>query len=237
MNREQMLLKPESILKFLPKEIELKQRLIFDSIRFTIEMIECSFFELNMNLEKLALRRTKRNLPQIFLYAWSIIDNVKRFIALNKKLPSKDEHSYLNSLRKVVEFRNTFQHLDERIDEVLFLQQAPFYGALVWEYKNQATNGVEIFIALSGIRYSKTHEFKVTEYKNLEHPINNIRLESVNKKNKIIINLNELYRALFSVIEFLEKDLKNQLSSMNLNSFDWKDHRDNLLIIKNEKKN
>lgn len=230
-----MLLKPNSILKLLPKETEFKQHLIFDSIRFTLEMIECGFFELNMSLEKLSTKKNKKNLPQIFLYAWSIIDNVKRFIALNKKLPSKGDHSYLNKLIKANEFRNTLQHIDERIDEVLFDNKVPFYGTIVWEYKNLTTNSGEIFIAISGLRYSKTNKFKVTDYKNLKHPINNIKLESVNKKNKITIDINELYNNLFSVVELLEKDLKIQLNDMNLEPYDWEKNRDFLLKIKNEK--
>jgi hypothetical protein len=64
------ILESTSILYNLPKEFQLKEFLIFDAVRFSLEIIDDSFEKLVAELEK-ASDTNKRNVSNSFHYAWT----------------------------------------------------------------------------------------------------------------------------------------------------------------------
>jgi hypothetical protein len=80
------ILKPDSPLNFLPKELGNDQLMIFDSLRFTLEMIDYCYEQLVNSLESIVLQKENKIHFKVFHYAWSIIDHSERFQKLYKKL-------------------------------------------------------------------------------------------------------------------------------------------------------
>ena len=107
-----------------------KQLLVLDSLRFTIEMIDYSYLNLEKRIIELSTKTEERDYPALFLYCWTILDNARRFTRLYKILPTNTGHQNIKSIEYVNSPRNTHQHLDERIDESLIDSKQPFYGTL-----------------------------------------------------------------------------------------------------------
>ena len=225
-----MILKETSILRYLPVISE-KDLLILDSIRFTAEMIDHSYCHLEKRILNLSMKSEERDYPALFLYSWTILDNTSRLIRLYKTFPSSTNHENIKSIEYVNSPRNTYQHLDERIDESLIDTRQPFYGTLKWTYSNIETGKAENHIAMSGIHYTDNNIITIGEY-DKSNIIQDLILETVDKKNKKEINLSKLKEDLKLVIQNLENVLENQLSKQNLELRDWKSRRDVLFKLK-----
>ncbi|MBP1640519.1 MAG: hypothetical protein H6Q17_2102 [Bacteroidetes bacterium] len=228
-----MILRTDSILNFLSPKIEKRTLLILDAIRFTIQMIDESWIRLNESLLKYSQQTSDKNLPDIFLDTWSIVDSSQRFFNLYKMIHSESNHQILDSIKHIKSFRNTFEHLDERIDESLLNSVCPFWGALRWKYKNKKIKRIETFLAISGINYGSEHKINVVKYENTEDLlIYNIQIETVDKKgNRIILNLDELVSSILKIIEILEITLEAQSEKFDLKKHDWSLFRDTVVIF------
>ena len=222
-----------SILKHLPA-INERHLLILDSIRFTIEIIEYSFNKLENSLLSFSKSKTKQDYISIsmFMYSWTILDTTRRLIKLYKTLPSNHNHVNVNIIEYVNSFRNTYQHLDERIDETLINSKKPFYGYLKWAYSNSESKKVENYMAISGLYYSENSEFIVGKY-NEDKIIDEIILETVNKIEKTEVNLSKLFNEIKSVVESLENELEIQTKENKLQQYDWKHMRDIIFHFQN----
>ena len=225
-----MLLKESSILRQLPI-INEKQLLIFDSIRFTCEMIDYSFNQIFDRLIDLSTSNNERQYPALFSHCWNIIDCSRRLIILYKTIPSTSNHSNINLIQYVNSPRNTYQHLDERINESIIDTKQPFYGTLKWAFSNTQTGKIENNIAISGIHYTEKSECKVAIY-NESMIIQDVILETVDKKNKTEIDLSKLKEDLKIVILNLESMLIEQFEAQGLEFRDWKSRRDILFKFK-----
>lgn len=128
-----MILQEVSIFYYLPQELGRRNLLLLDTLRFSLEIIDynwnqlyntlLSYSEGNINLKKRAV---------LLNYAWMVIDSVDRFSRLYEKLPSEFCCNVLSSTTQIRAFRNTFAHIDERIDEVFIKTHTPFFGSLSW---------------------------------------------------------------------------------------------------------
>lgn len=226
-----MILREDSILNNLP-EISKRDLLILDSLRFTIEMIDYSFENLNIKIEELSVNKNKKDFNGLFLYCWNVIDNLGRFIFLCKQLPSDSSYKFLDKINHIRQIRNTYQHISERIDESLIELKRPFFGMIKWTYHNHITLKAENLIAISGIFYTDTSKFIVSEYKN-DSNISDLILETVNKKGDVIeVNIFELYDEIKIIVDELDLHLANQFE--RLNKIDWKSKRDILLKFRGE---
>jgi hypothetical protein len=228
-----MILQENSILRFLPIEINKRDLLVLDSIRFTLEMIEGSWGQLNEQLLTLSIGNQKKDLPAVFINVWNIFDNVQRFIKLYELLPSTSKHNVLNSIRKVRDIRNTFAHLDERIDSLLIETNTPFYGALTWEYRNDDTKKIEGLIAISGIHYGTKHNCTHSNYDEANKIVFNIQLETVDRQNKLEINIDELIILLIEVVSNIENSIELITKENNFSRRSWEKIRDITIKLQN----
>jgi hypothetical protein len=96
-------------------------------------------------------------------------------------LPSESDYKALNSIKHVNSFRNTFQHLNERINESLLKNKSPFYGILIWFYQNPITNEINPMTLISGIQYGSSLEFTMPDLTKSNKEINHIWIQTVDK--------------------------------------------------------
>ncbi len=229
------ILSENSPFKMLPIEMDNYQRLIFDSIRITFEIIENDYEQLYIKLSHLSQENNiKENTSQIFGYAWAIIDNTSRLIKLFQKLPSESNHEILNSIIPVNVVRNTIQHLHERIDESMIENKSPFYGILVWHHKNPETEELTPKILYSGINYGSQITFTIPDISTTQEEINSVSLQTVDKKKIISINLSELFQNIQSICISNEEKIGNLFKSQGWSLCDWSMQKDIMITLKSK---
>ena len=229
-----MTLKPDSPLNFLPKEIGHKQLMLFDSLRFTLEMLDYNYSQLIKALESLSSGQENKIHYKIFNYAWGLIDHGQRFYLLYKKL-NPPENSIIEKINYIYSFRNAIQHLDKNIECQIIANFRPIYGTLKWIVND--TNKKEIYTSLliSGIFEIDKLEFKQHAQTGYQKYINEIKLETdtLGKKTENEINLCQMIEDISFVTEKLDIELTRQFSANNFQLLDWKSRKDVLLNLKN----
>ncbi|TRX63278.1 hypothetical protein [Carboxylicivirga sp. M1479] len=236
-----MINKEDSPLYNLPVGLKRKDLLILDSIRFTIELIEENYSSLDKELKGLSYKHgnKKKNLIPTFNFCWSIIDNIQRFIKLYKLLPTNNNHELIKELSKVTPLRNTFQHMDERVEECLLEYDMPFYGTVSWLINFGKDNFLHKFYALSGLYIPVKEKQLRIEKRDLPiDELHKITLQTFirkGRKSTVIyekkeIDLSELYVNFKSIIHQLEVNLSEQFIKQKAQGLDWKKRRD--IIIK-----
>jgi hypothetical protein len=227
-----MIIAENSILRDLPKELGERDLLIFDAIRFTIDIINNNWEILNEQLLHHSIGG-KKNFIRIFNEVWSIIDNVYRFKKFYKLLPSKSNHQILEAIPDLHPFRNTLAHLDDRINESLLKTNSAFYGSLTWIYRNDTIRKNQTLVAVSGIVQNNSKQFFQFEtYDESSELIYGIKLQTVNKYDIIEISISDLILSLIQVIKTIEEGLET--TCQHLDKMDWRHLRDILLIFNNE---
>jgi hypothetical protein len=215
------LISKDSILKNLPPNLNRKEILVLDSLRFLFEMIDSSFENLENRIIELSRQETKRNVPEIFGYAWSIIDNSVRVVNVAKQLPWEYPEQILGHLNYIKEFRNTFQHLDERIDASLLDTQSPFLGVISWTHLNQENGRVKFCQLISGnLIIGPNAKQTIPDLTTSDSELTNIHLHTVNRKVRIQTDLEDLMRNLKKLVIEFETRFKN------LVSHDWSKRQD-----------
>ncbi|TEB41212.1 hypothetical protein D0809_26675, partial [Flavobacterium circumlabens] len=136
---------------------------------------------LETSLDKLSdSNRKKENVSITFSYAWGIIGNISRFIKLYQKLPSESNYQILDGIKHINAFRNTLQHLDERIDESLLKTKSPFYGVLTWFHKDKQTHETIPHNLFSGLYLSGMGvKFTVPDLSLSDTSVNDILIQTV----------------------------------------------------------
>jgi hypothetical protein len=228
-----MQLFPEnSVLESLPNSLGKKQTLILDSIRFTARMIEHSYVKLIEEIESVSNPKSenKKDLPKLFQNAWGIIDNSSRLLKIICLLDSKTDHKIAKELiKKLRVFRNTFQHLDERIEELILNENEPIYGRLKWCYSFANGQFINV-IAIPGHFYSNNNKVTVGCWSS--NKVENIELDSVSRQEKIKLNISELLNYLESFCSNIEKELKEIFTINNMPLVNRKSINDVVFILK-----
>ena len=231
------ILSEKSIFNNLPIEMDGYQLLIFDTIRITFEMIEYDYEALEKELYHLSQVDTKKqHVPRVFSHAWGIIDHTSRLIKLYQKLPSDNNYKILDSITPVNAFRNTIQHLHERIDESMIENKSPFYGILSWYYKDLETEKLTPKILISGIAWAFTANLKIPDVSDSSKEVNDITLQTVNKKETILLNITELMRNLKTIADLNEEKIGNFFKQQGWNLCDWSKRKDIMIKINNSEK-
>lgn len=225
-----MLLKESSVLRRLPL-LQEKQLLILDSLRFTIDIIDYNFKQLESGILGISEDKKHKIHPQIFHYTWSMLDNIRRFIRLYKVLATDKNYALITPIEYVNSPRNTYQHLDERIDESLIDSRQPFYGSLKWTFHDIKSKEAYRIAAISGILYGDPGKVDFTEF-NDSCNIENIFLETVDRKQKTEINMSQLYLDFKGVVQDLEKGLENKITEHKLELNNWTSRQDVIMKFK-----
>lgn len=229
-----MTLSSESPLNFLPTELENKQLMLLDSLRFTLEMIDYNFEQLIKHLEQVSTGKANKIHYKIFNYAWTLIDHSQRFCLLYKKLNSSEE-SIIKRLDYLYSFRNAIQHLDKNVEEKIIKNSRPIYGSIKWVVNDVEKNEVYTSILVSGIFNVGNVEFRQHAQTGYTNFINDIKLETdtFRKKDENEINLSNLIQDICEITNALDVSLKKSFESSKLELKDWRSRKDILLNMKN----
>lgn len=227
------ILSEKSPFKFLPMKMDGYQLLLFDAIRITFEMIEHDYSILESKLHQLSQEHSKKeNISTVFSSAWAIVDHTSRAIKLFQKLPSQSNHMILDPILHVNSFRNTIQHLHERIDESMIENRSPFYGILTWYHKDLLTHTVTPKTLVSGIAYGFKINFEMPNLVKASQEINEISIQTVDKKKPIVMNLSELMRRLRNICEANERTIGEFFIAQDWQACDWSKRQDIMISLK-----
>jgi hypothetical protein len=137
------MIKPNSVLRCLPSELDRKQALFLDGIRHSAEIANLAYERLKHVLTQIASEDTADSERKLlytaaFLDAWAVVDSIDRFRSLYRLFPNaqmkegnKSNTLEKDILQKIRDVRNVTDHLAERIDYVLSKKSAAL-GILSW---------------------------------------------------------------------------------------------------------
>ena len=185
-----MILSSNSPIRNPPKKLKPKQVVAFNAIRYSIDICEISYKRLISNLTELADKGIIGDFdyPTVFLDVWSIINNSVIFRnVLCRTFNISTEEPYLCEINKAKFLRNTNQHLDERVEEILSLDDLPVYGTLSWLSLCQHTQSSVLSAIYSGTFTNKKEaNFHISnrEVKELHNKIQRIEFTGVVREGK-----------------------------------------------------
>lgn len=137
------MIKPDSILRRLPSDLDRKQALFLDGIRHAAEIAHLAYERLRHLLTKIAAEDTSDDergqlYTPAFLDAWSVVDSIDRFRGLYSLFPGAQMRAGDASdqvareiFQSVRDVRNVTDHLANRMDHVLANKSAAM-GMLSW---------------------------------------------------------------------------------------------------------
>lgn len=172
-------------LMLLPKQV-----VTFNAIRYSIDICDISYKRLIESLSNLTDKQTVNSyeFPNVFLDVWSIINNsvvFKKIICREFNL--KQDEPFLTEINKAVHLRDSNQHIDERLSQVLSKEDIPVYGALTWRKNFPPTNHSVIASIYSGTFTNKgkaSVEISNKSKSELNDFIQRIELTSVIREGK-----------------------------------------------------
>ncbi|MCF8321713.1 MAG: hypothetical protein K9I26_01040 [Flavobacterium sp.] len=115
----------------------MEEIIIFDALRFTCEMIDSTYPKFLEKILDISHSKPGKNAPSIFQDCWTIVDNAARVEKICRRLPWEKPDEILSDFANLRLFRNTFQHLEDRIDKTISITKMPLYGIISWTHKFQ----------------------------------------------------------------------------------------------------
>lgn len=235
-----MILSNNSYLRNPPVIIEPKQVVIFDSIRFSLDICVISYNRLKSNLSLLTdkVKISQRDYPEIFLDVWSLINNSVIFYKVSsREFNLKNEEPYFQEILKAKSLRDSNQHIDERLSQVLKTENYPIYGSLSWKKRYSENGEIKVSTIYSGLF---THRNKVSMTltnsveDELDEFIQQIEFTGIARKGirpdfyfeEQKISINKLVQDLKWWTNHFDQQLENQLKNFDLT----KRHQSDLII-------
>jgi hypothetical protein len=218
-----MMISQTSYLRTPPTKLTSKQVLIFNGIRYSIDICDLAFDRLTDNLYKFSFPKEKLvpAFPIVFSDVWTIINNATIFYNIVTKHFGIDKDDPIFEKIKGIEFlRHSQQHIDERINEVLLEKELPIYGSLSWyaQIQPDSMDGKIIMIDSGTITHRRSIKSSTVNPagKLNNKRINDIEFSMVIKSNKKFevkaFKINELIVDLGLIINHFEGQLTEQLA-------------------------
>src|SRR5882724_9516649 len=126
-----MIIGEDSFFRKIPSVLDRRQALFIEAIRYSVDMVELAYHRLRKTLPLMTKKmedvdnETPSNVS-VMLDAWAIVDSLHRLRGLAEKLPGfKGKYKnvkfrlFMDSSAKITELRNTVQHLDTTIGQVV----------------------------------------------------------------------------------------------------------------------
>lgn len=215
-----MLLRENSPLYKVPSNLNARQSFLLEGIRYCLGVISLSYDSLLNNLETLSNDNTD---PKLF-YAvtkdvYNLVDWIDKFVQFIVVFDSKDGKSGKSTLQSLTRLkgirgmRNTFHHLDERIDEMMLEINASVWGSVSW-LKIVEQNKIRVFAIQLG-NY-KQNPIRMPMFPKVLQPnsfqIYNILLSSVEKLDKqpkvVEVEVDSLYNDVITILSILEQKME-----------------------------
>lgn len=233
-----MTISKNSHFRFPPINLKPGQVIVFNAITYSVDICEITYNRFYAELIKFSENpsSTNENYPKLFADVWTIISNATIFMNLiTRHFDLDSDEPMLTELHKAKKLRNTYQHIDERISEILTLNDLPMYGSLTWVRNIPNSNKFQQFFLYSGVftnhkekvggqMVSPTMEIGIDE-------IDEIIFESIIKQGrnfpKVDISLKKLIADIRDWIEHFENQITKQLENYSK----MKRHNTNLIFI------
>lgn len=182
-----MIIESNSPLLRIPPQLNRRQTLFLDGIRFSIEMADLAHSRLRETLYYLAVNCPNAADHLKFISAlqdaWSIVDSVHRLRGLLNHAPgfkqkAPGQNLFMRKTAEIEDLRNVVQHLNEKIDRTVIPQQVPLMGVLSWLAVVDPEQRVSKSCALvAGTMYDKqNHAFVNPAGKKVSLPVDLITL-------------------------------------------------------------
>lgn len=211
------------VLQRLPQNLDRKQMLFLDGIRYSVEMAETAYERLrktlltltNRYLEKKRLRIESLT-AQAILDAWVIIDSVHRLRGLLRQMPRVKQKTpnlvtFYKQTEKVEKLRNLVQHLNHEIDD-LVRENLPVWGTLNWVAIPDSVDNTYYSCSLTpGSQFGRVNPFINPIGKDLQPPIDLIELYAIEP-----VNLSQLMDKVEAIISSIEQQLRSQIKGLPL---------------------
>lgn len=158
-------------LRLLPKQVA-----TFNALRYSLDICDISYNRLMLNLSDLSENGKigSQTFPIIFLDIWSIINNGVVFKKiLQTEFDLSSEEPYFQELNKCKDLRDSNQHIDERLSQILSIEDLPIYGSLSWMKFYPNNNEVILSSIYSGtVTNKKIASVKISNQNNDDIEIN-----------------------------------------------------------------
>jgi hypothetical protein len=208
-----------SPLRRLPDNLNLRQRLILDAIRYGAEMTSSAYYQLQNTLLTFS-NWESGDLPEngfvsAFSEAWSIVDCIDRLQPSIKLLPGRetirDIDEFFKSAQYVRLLRNSVQHLHARFDRLVSAKQGT-WGSISWVSFSGSNKPIPIINMIGTGSMQGGLEYKMVNpaVKELSSPIGLITLNA----HGYSIEIDILLQALSKAISAIEAALAGQFSGL-----------------------
>ncbi len=184
-----MLIKPESQLRCISTDINTRDILFLDGVRYSIEIIDLNYKRLLNTIEQIViLGNEKKPIPPFIAMAmsdsWAIIDSTHRLRELIQSLPKLKKNTpevqvFLRNTQCVEDLRNYVQHFRTGINSFV-KHEMPLWGTLIWNKKNAETGCSECHSIIPG-----------TFFNNITSSIGSFSNEKYEFYEKIILKTGE----------------------------------------------
>ena len=219
-----MTISNNSHFRFPPKKLKPEQVIVFNAITYSVDICEITYNRLYDELIKFSKDpiSTNENYPKIFADVWTIISNATIFRNLIVRyFDLETDEPMLEELEKAKKLRNSYQHIDERISEILTLNDLPIYGSLSWVRNIPESNKFQQFMLYSGVFTNHKKSVggqMVKPNKEIENKeINEIIFESITRQGgnfpKVTVSIKKLITDIQNWIVHFEKQIDEQLEA------------------------
>lgn len=208
------LIENNSPFRKLPAELDIRQRLVFDGIRYSVEMADLAYMRLRKCLVKVSESNKLSEAPDFVVAAalsdaWTIVDTMHRLRGLLKLFPDSSSSElvaeFLSASESIRDLRNSVQHLHARFDK-LVKDRLPTWGWITWVTMTEESHcHVHALVPgsldrLSGLGIENPGGKEVTA------PIDLISL----KAHGYVVSLSALHNEVRALVQNLEIILRDQ---------------------------
>ena len=216
----------DSPLRVLPRDLDFRQRMYLDGIRYSIDMaalaserLEQALAEVSRTFESDAKVPTG-SFTAVFLDAWSIVDSVNRLRVLIDKMPRMRRSAQLRVWMKRLAFfeglRNSVQHLPGEI-QVHAEKGESVWGSLAWIWWTGIDPRViRLEMMLAGTAASAERPTVDWAGKQVSIGVNHVELTAFGQTAR----LSEAYETIGEIVPALEKTLRPQFEGLETSGSD-----------------
>lgn len=217
-----MIVKDDSPLQRIPKEIPPREILMFEGLRYSANMALLSYGRLRADLHEISLGQR----PVDFWYsslngAWGVIDSANRFYRLMSKLNISGENPLKAHYQNFSKLRNGFHHIEDWIESKHVKEHYPLFGILSWTYFDPNVDDTmgKIFTFLPGIQQGeKTFAPQNPLGKEFRVPVDNITITANQRAQgqpPIKVDIVSLIAALENTVRQIENSLNSHYDKLN----------------------
>ena len=210
-----------SPLRRLPANLDRKQMLFLDGIRYSVNMADLAYSRLQQTLYRLSMNQQHYegfdlDILSAVQDAWSIVDSFHRLRGLIRQTPGFKQKSpemrvFMQHTEKVEDLRNAVQHLNHEIDKLVGANQT-VWGSVSWfAVSDPSSKSGQIGLLVAGtVVTSEGHPMVNPVGKPLHSLVDLVTLTAYGHS----LNLSNAMRHVERRIESLEDQLKDQFAGL-----------------------